>query len=80
MYNARAHVARRRPSGYPLNKDFSGVDWFDAWTLAMALDAGTVTPFVLHVFGSLNALRGSAALDLQDREDVEIVCPANWKI
>ena len=80
LYNARAHVAHQRAPGYPLGKQLSWDEWREAWTVAMSLDAGAVTPYFIHVFGSLGLLQTNASLDLEGREDVELVCPTQWKL
>ena len=80
LYNARAHAVGRTASGYALNKQLGWNDWRGAWTVAMALDAAAVTPFFIHVFGSLQPLHQNEAMDLGSREDVDVYCPPQWKI
>ena len=80
LYNARARRAGQKAPGYPLNKQLAWGDWREAWTVAMALDAAAVTPYFLHLFGSLRALGAPETLDLEGRDDVELLCPPQWRI
>jgi hypothetical protein len=80
LYNARGHAVRQKVPGYALNNQSLWEDWHEAWTVAMAFDPAIVTPYVLHVFGSLQALRAAQAPDLDSRDDLEFRCPSHWKM
>ena len=80
LYNARARRAGQLAPGYPLYKQLALGDWHEAWTVAMAFDAAAVTPYFLHLFGSLRALDPSEFFDLSGGEEVDLLCPPQWRI
>jgi hypothetical protein len=80
LYNARACLTKRTPHGFPLEKRLSAAGWREAWTTALALDPAAVTPYLIHVFGTVPAADHPEAEDLSARADVELICPGEWKV
>jgi hypothetical protein len=80
VYNARAHLTKRAPSGFCLGKRLTAAGWREAWTNALALDPAAVAPYLIHVFGTDTDPGGSRAEDLSAREDVRLICPNEWKV
>ncbi len=80
LYNARAGLTRRKPPGFPLMKRLAPAGWHEAWANAMGLDPAAVTPFLIHIFGAIPDASRPAAEDLSAREDVELICPSDWKV
>ena len=46
----------------------------------MTLDPVAVTPYLIHVFGKVPDPSDPDAEDLSAREDVELICPNEWKV
>jgi hypothetical protein len=80
LYNARAWLRQRTPPGFVLEKRLTGHGWREAWTNAVSLDPVAVTPYLIHVFGKIPDPTDPEAEDLSGREDVELICPSEWKV
>ena len=80
LYNARARQTKRKPPGFPLAKRLTAAGWREAWANAMGLDPAAVTPYLIHVFGAIPDASKPTAEDLSAREDVELICPSEWKV
>jgi hypothetical protein len=79
LHNARANRKGRPPRGFVVTKRPSGAGWREAWTNAVALDPAAVTPYLIHVFGKLPD-PADPADDPSVRQDVELICPNDWKV
>jgi hypothetical protein len=80
LHNARARTKGRPPRGFALTKRLTAAGWREAWTNAVTLDPVAVTPYLIHVFGRVPDPSHPAAEDLSAREDVELICPNEWKV
>ena len=80
LYNARARLTKRTPSGFALAKRLPASGWREAWTNAVSLDPVAVTPYLIQVFGKVPDPADPASEDLSAREDVELICPNDWKV
>jgi hypothetical protein len=80
LHNARSRLGRRPTRGFALTRRLSGAGWREAWTNAVALDPVAVAPYLIHVFGKLPDVADTAAEDLSARQDVELICPNEWKV
>jgi hypothetical protein len=78
LYNARAHLARRTPPGFPLERRLAADGWQEAWTVAAALDAAAVTPFCIAFFGRPPRQGGTEADSAAPGR--ELICPSGWKV
>jgi hypothetical protein len=77
LHNARSRLRNRPPRGFTLTKQLGPAGWREAWTNAVALDPVAVTPYLIHVFGTVPDPAGE---ELSARDDVELICPNDWKV
>jgi hypothetical protein len=80
LYNARVRLTKRAPRGFPIEKRLTAAGWREAWTTALGLDPAAVTSYLIHVFGTIPDSSHPEAEDLSAREDVELICPNEWKV
>jgi hypothetical protein len=80
LHNARARLRRRPIRGFPQEKRLTAAGWREAWTVALGLDPAAVTPYLIRVFGSIPDSSHPEAEDMSARDDVELICPNEWKI
>jgi hypothetical protein len=79
VVNARDQRLKRKPAGYRYPRWHGPKTWCEAWETALALDPVAVMPFLIHVYGSAAAPSQDDTASLSEREDIEIVCPYEWK-
>ena len=75
VHNARAWPTGRKPTGYRVEQRLDADGWREAWTTAMSLDAGAVTPYLLTA-GDYN----NEGLGGRVHEDFALICPYEWKV
>jgi hypothetical protein len=80
LHNARSLLRKRPPRGFPQEKRLTPAGWREAWTVALGLDPAAVTPYLIGVFGSLPDSSQPHAEDLSARDDVQLICPNEWRI
>ena len=80
VVDARQHRPNRKPVGYRYRRWHGPKTWGEAWATAMVLDPGSVMPLLLDLYGSQAVASHADTPSLSDREDVEILCPYEWKV
>jgi hypothetical protein len=75
VHNARAWPTGRKPMGYRVEQRLDADGWREAWTTAMSLDPGAVTPYLLTA-GDYN----NEGLGGRVHEDFALICPYEWKV
>jgi hypothetical protein len=77
--NARDFARNLKRAGYSYKRWHAPGTWCEAWTTALLLEP-TATQYTIHLYGSVAAASAAETPSLSEREDVEIVCPYDWKI